>query len=155
MDYLMQWGQLGAGAVLGLAGLGSCLGIGEAAQAAAGCWAKEGKAGKALKFTYVILLSMPISQTLYGMIIMNKIMSFLANPELSASKSFLLLGVGIFGGLVEMFSAWYQGKIGAASCRALHEGDGKGFAFMVLAMGVVETVGIFGFVFFSMMALKM
>lgn len=155
MEMIAQWGQLAAGAVLGLAGIGSCLGIGAASQAAAGCWAKEGKAGKTLRFTYVILLSMPISQTLYAMIIMNKIMEFINSAELSASRSFLLLGVGVFGGLIEMFSAWLQGKVGAASCRALHEGDGKGFAFMVLAMGVVETVGIFGFVFLSMMALKM
>ena len=31
--------------------------------------------------------------------------------------------------------------------RALSDGDGKGLAFILIAMGVVETVGIFTMVF--------
>jgi F0F1-type ATP synthase membrane subunit c/vacuolar-type H+-ATPase subunit K len=40
-----------------------------------------------------------------------------------------------------------QGLIGAAGIRSLSESDGKGFAFLLIAMGIVETVGIFTMVF--------
>ena len=47
MEFL---GQIGMGLALGLAAVGSALGIGAAARAAAGAWAKEGRAGKPLDF---------------------------------------------------------------------------------------------------------
>jgi len=59
----------------------------------------------------------------------------------------LLLGIGLATGMGEMLSAWMQGLIGAAGIRALSDGGGKGFAFIVIAMGVIETVGIFTMVF--------
>ena len=147
---LTSWsalGQLGVVLMLGLAAFGSSLGIGAAGQSAAGAWGKEGKAGKTLSFTYIILLGMPISQTLYAMIVMNKIGEVLKKPEIAAASAGLLFGIGIATGLGEMFSAWMQGLIGAAGIRSLSESEGKGFAFIIIAMGVVETVGIFTMVF--------
>ena len=47
----------------------------------------------------------------------------------------------------EMISAWVQGLIGAAGIRMLSDGEGKGFAFIIIAMGIAETVGIFVMVF--------
>jgi len=152
-------GQLGAALALGLAAIGSSIGIGVAGQSAAGAWAKEAKAGLGLRFTYIILLGMPISQTIYAMIVMNRIRDILmrtppgegaVTAALTApTMSFagVLLAAGIAVGLAELFSAWMQGKIGAAGIRAICEGEGKGFAFMIIAMGVVETVGIFAMVF--------
>jgi len=58
-----------------------------------------------------------------------------------------LLGIGIAGAVAEMVSAWVQGLIGAAGCRAISEGEGKGLAYIIITMGIVETVGLFGFVF--------
>jgi len=58
------------GLVLIGATMGSALGIGAAAKAAAGAWAKEAKAGKPLNFAYIILTGMPLSQTIYGFILM-------------------------------------------------------------------------------------
>jgi len=141
-------GQMGAMLALGLAALGSAVGIGMAGQSAAGAWAKEAKAGKNLSFTYIILLGMPISQTLYAMIVMNKMGSVIKDePALAAASAGVLLGVGLATGIGEMLSAWMQGLVGAAGVRALSEGEGKGFAFLIIAMGVVETVGIFTMVF--------
>lgn len=140
-------GQMGDVLALGLAALGSAIAIGMAGQAAAGAWAKEAKAGRNLSFTYIILVGMPISQTLYGMIVMNNMRSVLDNPEVSVANAGLLLGIGLVTGLGEMFSAWMQGKIGVAGIRALSEGEGKGFAFIIIAMGIVETVGVFTMVF--------
>ena len=143
-------GQLSMGLVLGGAAVGSALGIGAAAQAAAGAWAKEAKAGKPLNFSYIILTGMPLSQTIYGFILMlvglaPRITGDMA--ALNASHAGTLLGIGIAGGLAELFSAWVQGLIGAAGCRAISEGEGKGLVFIIIAMGIVETVGLFGFVF--------
>ena len=147
INSLTFMGQLGVVIMLGLAALGSSVGIGAAGQAAAGAWGKEGKAGKTLSFTYIILVGMPISQTLYAMIVMNKMSGVLQNPDFAASKAGLLLGIGIATGIGEMLSAWMQGLIGAAGVRSLSESEGKGFAFLLIALGIVETVGIFTMVF--------
>ncbi len=140
-------GQMGDVMALGMAALGSAVGIGMAGQAAAGAWAKEAKAGKTLSFTYIILLGMPISQTLYAFIVMNSMGKVLRDPSLNVESAGLLMGIGIATGIGEMLSAWMQGMIGAAGIRGLSEGDGKGLAFLIIAMGVVETVGIFTMVF--------
>lgn len=140
-------GQLGVVIMLGLAAVGSAVGIGLAGQSAAGAWGKEGKAGKTLSFTYIILLGMPISQTLYAMIVMNKIATVLKSPEVALASAGLLFGIGVATGLGEMLSAWMQGLIGSAGIRSLSESEGKGFAFLLIAMGIVETVGIFAMVF--------
>ncbi len=145
------WGQLALGLVLGMAATGSALGIGAVGQAAAGAWAKEARAGKPLSFSYVILIGLPLSQTIYGAILMLiGLRSRVYAPELLHANAGALLGIGIAGGLAELFSAWVQGRIGAAACRALSEGEGQGLAFMIIAMGIVETVGLFGFVFLLM-----
>ena len=142
------YGQLGFGLCLGLAAIGSALGIGAAGSAAAGAWAKEAKAGKPLNFSYIILTGMPLSQTIYGFILMLVGLSGVVyNPDLLAANAGALLTIGLAGGLAEMFSAWMQGVIGAAGCRAMSESEGKGLVFIIIAMGIVETVGLFGFVF--------
>ena len=140
------FGQVGAALMLGLAALGSAIGIGAAGQAAAGAWGKEGKAGKTLRFTYIILMGLPMSQTLYAMMVMNKVKDVLTT-DVAMANAGLLFGIGIATGLGEMLSAWMQGLIGAAGVRSLSESDGKGFAFLLIAMGIVETVGIFTMVF--------
>ncbi len=140
-------GQLGGVTALGLGALGSALGIGAAGQAAAGAWAKEARAGRRLSFTYIILVGAPISQTLYAMIVMNNMSGINASPERSVSEAGLLLAIGLATGLGELFSAWMQGLIGAAGIRALSDSEGQGFAFILIALGIVETVGIFTMVF--------
>lgn len=141
MDFL---GQLGIALSLGLGALGSALGIGAAGMAAAGAWAKEGKAGKRLSFTYIILSAMPMSQTLYGMIVMNQLSGL--GHDIVVANAGLIFSIGLACGLGELFSAWMQGVIGAAGVRCLSESEGKGFAFLVIAMGLAETVGILSFV---------
>jgi V/A-type H+-transporting ATPase subunit K len=81
------------------------------------------------------------------MIVMNNMRSVFASMDVTVSEAGLLLGVGLATGMGEMLSAWMQGLIGAAGIRALSDGEGKGFAFIIIAMGIVETVGIFTMVF--------
>ncbi|MHC4982202.1 MAG: V-type ATP synthase subunit K [Planctomycetota bacterium] len=144
-------GQLGLGIALGLAAVGSALGIGAAGRSAAGAWAKEAKAGKPLNFSYIILTGMPLTQTIYAfLLLLVGLKSATYGPRL-ASHAAALLGIGTACGFGEFFSAWMQGKIGAAACRAISEGEGKGVVFMIIAMGIVETVGLFSFVFLWLM----
>ena len=131
------------GIVLCLGGIGSCLGIIAAATAAAGAWANEGKGGKKLSFQYIIMVAAPISQTLYSMILMNTMLTKLTQT----SNMALLLGVGVGCGVIELLSATFQGRIGASGVRCLNENGGKGFGLIIIALGVIETVGIFGMVF--------
>lgn len=147
----MDWaflGQLGVVLCFGLGAVGSALGIMTAGMAAAGAWAKDARAGKPISFTYVIFVAAPLSQTLYAMIVMNRMGAAIADtPALASDKAGLLLGIGLACGFGELISAWGQGKIGAAACRCLSEGEGKGLAFLIIAIGVVETVGMFSFAF--------
>jgi V/A-type H+-transporting ATPase subunit K len=142
-------GQLSIGLVLAGATIGSSLGIGAVGSAATGAWTKEARQSKTLNFSYIILIGMPLSQTIYGFILVLVGIAPLvtgANP-VTVNHAGTLLGIGLAGGLAEFFSAWVQGLIGAGACRTLSESDGKGLVFMVIAMGIVETVGLFGFVF--------
>ena len=140
-------GQLGAVLCFGLAALGSSMGILAAGQAAAGAWARDLKAGQALRFSYIIFIGAPISQTFYAMIVMNQIQGALGSAGLLTAHSGMLFGIGLATGLGELASAWGQGLIGAAACRCLSEGEGKGLAFLLIAIGIIETVGIFTMVF--------
>ena len=136
-------GRSAPGLVLGLGALGSCLGILAAGTAAAAAWASEGRAGRKLSFQYIVMVAAPISQTLYAMILMN---AMLARPA-TAANAFLLLGTAVGCGLAECFSAACQGRIGAAAIRCLNENGGKGFGLLIIALGIIETVGIFAMVF--------
>jgi F0F1-type ATP synthase membrane subunit c/vacuolar-type H+-ATPase subunit K len=71
--------------------------------------------------------------------------------KVAEANAGLLLGIGIATGLGEMLSAWMQGAIGAAGCRMLSDAEGKGFAFVLIALGIAETVGIFTLVFMSIL----
>lgn len=148
MDTTMFFGQLGLGLILGLGGMGSALGIGAAGRAAAGAWAKEGKEGKNLNFSYIILLGMPLSQTIYAFVLMLLLAnSYYYAEDVMAANAGALLGIGLACGLAELFSAWMQGLIGAAAVRCMSESEGKGFAFLIIAMGIAETVGLFAWIF--------
>ena len=144
MNTSLFLGQLGVALAVGMAAAGSALGAGTAGMSAAGAWAKDARAGKGLRFVYVVLVSMPITQTLYGFIVMSQMAGKLS---LAGDYGGALFGIGLATGLGEMLSAWMQGAVGAAGCRMLSESEGKGFALIIIAMGIAETVGVFTFVF--------
>ena len=145
----MNWaflGQLGAILCFAMGATGSALGIWVAGQAAAGAWARDAKAGKPLRPIYTLFIGAPLSQTFYAMIVMFQMSKVLAVSGAAEAHAGQLLGIGLATGLGEMISAWGQGAIGAAACRSLSESDGKGVAFLVVAIGIIETVGIFSMV---------
>ena len=146
---LLTLAKLGAVAALGLAAVGSALGCGTAGMAAIGAWKKAYAQGKSALFTLLVFVGAPISQTIYGMLLMNFILSKAAEQGFTNWGG--CLGAGIFGGLGMMASAWYQGKSAAVACDALGE-TGKGMVNYLMVLGIVETVALFVLVF-SMMVL--
>ncbi len=126
-----------------LAAVGSALGTGTAGSSAIGAMKKCYAQGKQAPFLLIALAGAPLSQTIYGMILM----IFIKNQiETKAAYWPLFLIMGIVGGLAMGVSAWYQGKAGAGACDALGE-TGKGFANYLMILGIVETVAIFALVF--------
>lgn len=136
---LMQFRDLGAISVLALAALGSGAGAGTAGMAAIGAWKKNFSQNKSANFLLVALVAAPLTQTIYGFIVMNKII------ELAAKGQFLW-AVGVFAGAAIGLSAYWQGKCAASACDALGE-TGKGFANYMAVLGMTETVALFVMVF--------
>ena len=145
--------KMGAAAALGIAAMGSALGCVTAGMSAITMWKKAYAQGKSALFTLLVFVGAPISQTIYGMLLMNFILSSIdAAVQGGAAVNWGgCLGAGIFGGLGMMASAWYQGKSAAVACDALGE-TGKGMVNYLMVLGIVETVALFVLVF-SMMVL--
>ena len=136
--------KMGAAAALGIGAMGSALGCGTAGMAAISVWKKAYAQGKGALFTLLVFVGAPISQTIYGMLLMNFIFSA---AEASGFTNWGgRLGPGISGGLGMMASAWYQGKSSAVACDALGE-TGKGMVNYLMVLGIVETVALFVLVF--------
>ncbi len=131
---------LGAFAAFGFAALGSAIGCGLAAASAIGSWKRCYAQGKAAPFQLTILTGVPMSQTFYGMVLMNSVVTIGSQYWLAA------LALGILGGLGIGASAAYQGRAAAGACDSFGE-TGQGFANNLLALGVVETIAIFVMVF--------
>ena len=149
----MTWlGQIGFALPLGLGAIGSALGIGAAGSAAAGAWAKEAREGKQMNFLYIALTGMPLSQTIYGFVLMLALLkSNVYDAAFMSQNAGAIFSVGLACGLGELFSAWMQGVIGAAGVRSMSEADGKPFTFTIIAMGIAETVGLFSCFFMFLM----
>jgi V/A-type H+/Na+-transporting ATPase subunit K len=135
----MSIGFLGYAAALGLAAAGSALGMGAAGQAAIGAWKKCYANNKPAPFMLVAFVGMPLTQTLYGFILMNSIIA-------SSMDAMGLLSAGLFGGLGIGASAFMQGKAAAAASDSLAE-TGKGFGNYVMVIGLIETVALLAMVF--------
>ena len=132
----------GAIACLGLSAAGSAFGTGFAATAAVGAWKKCYAANKPAPFLLLSFVGAPITQTLYGMILM-----FLMLGKTNvAGAGVPCLVLGIFAGLAIGLSALFQGRAGAAACDSQAETN-QGFTNYLAALGIVETVAIFTMVF--------
>ena len=132
----------GAIACLGLAGAGSAFGTGFAAAAAVGAWKKCYAANKPAPFLLLSFVGAPITQTLYGMILMFIMLGKTNVPGAGVP----VLVSGVFAGLAIGLSALFQGRAGAAACDAQAETN-QGFTNYLAALGIVKTVAIFAMVF--------
>lgn len=133
--------QAGAFAAISFSAIGSGLGCGAAGAAAVGAWKKCYAQNKPAPFQLAVFAGAPLSQTIYGMILM-----FIINGKVSSATFIqswpMLLLMGCVGGIAIGISAWMQGRAAAGSCDAFAE-TGKGFTNYLMALGIIETVAIF------------
>jgi len=126
-------------AALGLSAAGSAFGTGFAGMSSVGAWKKCYASGKQAPFIMIAFAGAPLTQTIYGFLLMNFIKSANCDPSLA-------LWVGVFGGLAIGMSALFQGRCAAAAADALGA-TGKGTANYFIVIGVIETVALFTLVF--------
>ncbi len=139
MNWLAQLMDLGVAASISFAAVGSGLGAGAAGMAAIGAWKKLFAQNKAAPFMLVVFVGAPLTQTIYGMILMNAISA-------AAARGQFFWSLGILGGIAMGVSAMMQGRAAAGASDALAE-TGKGFANYMIVLGIIETVAIFVLVF--------
>ena len=140
----MNLAFIGMAAALGLSAAGSAFGAGFAGMSSVGAWKKCYAAGKPAPFIMIAFTGAPLTQTIYGFLLMQQMSSSEADPA-------FLFGLGIASALAMAVSAFVQGKAGAAGADALAE-TGKGFSQYITVVGLCETVALFALVF-SMVAL--
>ena len=145
-DTIIALSKAGGAAALGLAAVGSSIGAGLAGSAAIGAWKKCYAQSKAAPFILITFIGAPLSQTIYGMILMGWMVTAANDPVIAAKSWATMLIGGIFGGMGMGVSAWFQGKAGAAGADALAE-TGQGFGNYLMTLGVIETVALFVLVF--------
>ena len=150
----MNWGMIGAGVVMGIAAMGSAIGIGIAGQGAIGAWKRCYLNNKPAPFLLVVFAGAPLTQTIYGVLLMNNMLGKAKALAEEAYKTggLFLLGLGIACGLSMCMSAIAQGKAGAAGSDALGE-TGKGFTNYIMVVGLCETIALFSMVFGMMVQL--
>ena len=126
----MEIQYIGMAAALGLSAIGSGFGAGAYAS------------GKPAPFIMVAFSGAPLTQTIYGFLLMN----FIRSAVESGASGMLALMVGLLGGLSIGLSAYFQGRVAASAADALGE-TGKGTANYFIVIGIVETVALFTLVF--------
>jgi V/A-type H+-transporting ATPase subunit K len=132
-------GYLGAGLCMGIAAIGSGIGIGIAGSSCIGAWKRCYVANKPASALLLVFAGAPLTQTFYGFILSGQIKSAVAaNP----GNAWLYVGIGLAAGLGMLFSAVAQGQCGAAGADAQAE-TGKGFANYIMIVGICETVALF------------
>ena len=138
-EMLKALAMSGGYATVALSAIGSAVGASIAGQAAIAAWKRCYAMGKPAPFLLVALAGSPLSQTIYGMILMMLIKGGTGN-------GIFYLALGVFAGIALMASAIFQGKAAAAGCDAFGETN-KGFTNYLTICGIVETVALFALVF--------
>ena len=123
---------IGMACALCISAVGSGFGAGMASLASVGGWKKCYANGKQDPFILVGFAGAPLTQIIYGFLLMNFISAKLAD--------------GVLAGCVIGLSAFFQGKVAASAADALAE-TGKGTAKYFIVIGIVETVALFTLVF--------
>ncbi len=134
-NIISQFKDLGLILVLGLSAAGSAFGAGMAGMGAIGAWKKNYVQNKAASFMLVAFVGAPLTQTIYGMIVMNRLFDL-------AAKGLYCWGIGAFAGIAIGLSAYWQGRCAAVACDAMGETN-KGFGNYLVVLGMTETVALF------------
>ena len=143
-ELMVALGKAGAFGAVAFAAIGSAFGAATAGTSAVGAWKKCYVQKKSAPFQLVVFSGAPLSQTIYGLILMilmnNKI------QEGAAGFWPVFIAIGVVGGSAMGVSAWLQGVAAAGSCDAFAETE-KGFTNDLMILGIIETVALFVLVF--------
>ncbi len=131
---------------VGFTAVGSLIGCCHAGAAALACWKRAYQDNKPAAFVLSIFASAPFSQTIYAMILM---MMLIAKTTPEDPQLIARFCMGLFGGIILLISAIYQGKIGALACD-MFGATNKGFGNAITVVGIVETVALFVTIFAAM-----
>lgn len=134
------------GGALALAGglAGSSIGVGIAGSAGAATLSEEPGQFK----NVIVLASLPMTQTFYGLIILILIITTVV-PKLPAEggTGLAVLGCGLIAAAAEFVSAAYQGVICASGISLLPKTRGRILTNAMILAVMVELLGVFGLVF--------
>jgi V/A-type H+-transporting ATPase subunit K len=145
-DLMKALAQAGAISAMAISAIGSTFGAGASCSAAIGAWKKCYVQNKPVPFTQLVIFGgAPLTQTIYGMLLM-----LFINAKLSSDTAIqswpLFIAIGLVSGTAIGLSAWKQGCAAAGCCDSFAETE-KGFANDMVAIGIIETVAIFVLVF--------
>ncbi len=149
MNTEIAMGLAGAVAAISLSAIGSAMGTGFAAASAIGAWKKSYAQNKPAPFILLSYIGAPLTQTLYGMILMFAMRGALEKGVIPGTGLAMLV-LGIFAGAAIGASALFQGRAAAAAADAQGE-TGQGLANNMAALGIIETVAIFVMIFAYLM----
>jgi len=145
------------GGAIALAGgvAGSSLGIANAASAGVATLSQDSKQLR----NVIILSSIPMSQTFYGLIILILILTTVipqlaAMPNGGGSLGFAVLGCGAIAAFAEVFSGAFKGSVLASGIAYLPKTEGRILTNSLMLAVFVELIGVLGLVF-TIMALSM
>ena len=141
-NLLLRLGDFGAIVVMALAAFGSASGAGLAGMTAIGAWKKCHLQNRPAPFLLIAFVGAPLTQTIYGFIVMQTMMGAPTTLE----NCFTKLAAGLIGGSAIGLSAYFQGKGAACACDAFAETN-KGAANNFVILGMTETVALFVMVF--------
>jgi V/A-type H+/Na+-transporting ATPase subunit K len=154
MELGFMFAIFGAVLVAGLGGIGSANGVAIAGSAASGVLSEEPE-----KFgNTIVLVALPGTQGFYGFaigVIMLYYMGLFAPTTkiISIAQGFSFLTVGLLCGLVQWWSAVYQGKVCAAAVSIVAKNPEHSMKGVVYAV-MVETYAVLAFLTALIVLLK-
>lgn len=141
------------GGAMALAGglAGSAIGIANAASSGVATLSED--AGQLRNV--IVLASLPMTQSFYGLIILIIILTVVLPKIASAGMGagVAVLGIGIMAGFAELFSAIFQGAVCASGIALLPKTKGRILTASMMLAVFVELIGVLGLVF-TIMALS-
>ncbi len=144
------------GAALALIGglVGSSIGIGIAGSAGTATLSEDSGQFR----NVIILASLPMTQTFYGLIVLilivTSVVAKVQGADADPGAGAMVLGIGLMAGAAECFSAIYQGHVCASGISLLPKTKGRILTNAIMLAVFVELLGVLGFVF-AIMSLSM
>ena len=138
----------GAIALFVFAAAGTVIGTSIASSAAIGAWKKCFAHNRPAPFTLVAFVGMTMTNVLYGMLLMVFILGKINDPKLEMlpGGGWALLAICSAIGFVMGLASYAHARAAAYACDAQGE-TGQGVGKYITAIGIIEGVTLFVFVF--------